>query len=333
MTTEKTRPWLPVLLAVVLGFCPAARAGAAKVYTPTKVDKAPGIDGRLDDPCWGRARKVTRFVKVPFGVAAKPADAGSVAMLCHDKENLYVAVECLEVAISKINKRFTERDDPLWGDDCVEIFIAPDYLDRSRYTQFAVNALGTQTDQKARGMRGFDMGWNGAWKAAARVLKDRWVVEVRIPFADLGVRDPAAVNLMGVAVCRERKAERSENTVWEIGGSFHRADGLVVFTSLKKFVEDDLVPWWRGEKAAIAELLKARDALRPEMRAALEKIVQTTDEVIGRVRNAPSPEAIAATVDSVRDAVRKAGALKRDVRFNVFVARLRKIVASGRSGR
>ena len=334
MTAIKGRASAFLLVAAVLVLSAAASSSeATELYKPKKVREAPTIDGRLDDDCWKGPQKIGRFVKVPFGPAPQPADARSVARLCYDDGNLYVAVECLEPAIQEINKRFTRRDDAIWGDDCVEIFIAPDYTDLTRYSHFAVNTLGTQTDQKARGMQGFDMAWNGAWKAAARILKDRWVVEVQIPFADIDVKDVKSINLMGVAVCRERKAGKGENTVWEIGGSFHRPEGLVVFTSLERFIENDLLPLWQSEKAVVLELLKAPDALRPDQREALKGIVKTADEEIARARKAASADTIKAMSRSIQTAVRKAGALKRDARFNLFIARLRKAVARKPSGK
>jgi len=279
----------------------------------------------LDDACWQTA-PASEFVKFVGNDLVKELYVGATAKVCYDAANLYIGVELMEPAIGELNKRFTQRDDPIWGDDCVEVFIAPDYTAPKRYVHLAVNPINTQTDQQSRGMRGFDQSWNGDWTSAAAIGKDRWVVEMRVPWTDMGVRDIAAVDLMGVSVCRERKAGKPEYSAWAVGGAFHKPSGHVLLTSYERFVERTVLPQWRKERTLIVAAV-ADNAVSQAHREALRAVLERTDKAIAGHRKALNAEAVEAIIAAVKQAVTETGALKRDVRFSMFMARLREAVA------
>jgi len=299
-------------------------AESAKAYQPAKVQRAPKIDGRLDDPCWNRTL-VSKFVRIVGPDLDKKLHADAVARICCDSSSLFIAVEFMEPAIKELNKRFTGRDDPIWTDDCVEIFVAPRYWKPRRYFHFVVNPVNTQADQESAGMRGFDMGWNGSWTSAARILEDRWVVEIRIPWSDLGIEDAAKVNLVGCSICRERKAGEFEYSAWDVGGSFHRPSGHVILTSYEKFMAEDLAALWGKEKKGILALLQ-NGALKPAHRDSFSAIIKRTEDQITLSRKRPNAASANALCESIRTASEEAKALKRDAGFAVFIARLRNTV-------
>ena len=77
------------------------------------------VDGRLDDPAWERA------VPTPPFVFPWPAQTGAkqetITRLLWDDQCLYVCYECQD---TDITATYNERDDPVYKDDCVEVFIA-----------------------------------------------------------------------------------------------------------------------------------------------------------------------------------------------------------------
>ena len=145
---------LPCLLGAVFLFASiAAGCDTTAFYKPLKIQQPPKIDGKLDDPCRDQARKVTRFFKVGDQAPPVPAEAQTTVSLCYDAKNIYVAIVCFEPKMKEIKKQFTERDEPIWSDDCIEIFISPNYTDLRSYFHFLVNPAGTQTDQERNSVR------------------------------------------------------------------------------------------------------------------------------------------------------------------------------------
>jgi hypothetical protein len=101
---------------------------------------------------------------------------------------------------------------PVWKDDCVELFLDPN-LDRSTFRQIAVNSLGkVLVVDSGKGE------WHPKLKVAAKVLKDRWRVELTLPLADL----QATSTSFGFNLCRERRpTEVFELSCWSpTGGKF-----------------------------------------------------------------------------------------------------------------
>ena len=56
------------------------------------------------------------------------------------------------------------------------------YLDRRNCYVFAVNTLGTQTDERVSNESVFDMSWDTKWEAKIQKYQDGWTAELAIPF-------------------------------------------------------------------------------------------------------------------------------------------------------
>jgi hypothetical protein len=101
-----------------------------------RIKKAPTIDGVLEEAVWRRAPSLTlRDIK------GRNAPATTAKLLWDDK-NLYIAFDCADTDIWATK---TQRDDFLWEEEVVEVFIDPDG-DGCNYYEFQVNPLGTQID-------------------------------------------------------------------------------------------------------------------------------------------------------------------------------------------
>lgn len=102
-------------------------------YTAYRVDTPPLIDGRLDEPCWQRAPRSSRFVDLISG-APTVHDTRTAALW--DDDNLYVGFWVDEPLVEAT---LTERDSLIYNDNDVELFIAG----RDAYYEFEINAFGT----------------------------------------------------------------------------------------------------------------------------------------------------------------------------------------------
>ena len=158
--------------------------------TVTNCKTAPVLDGKLDDDCWKTAGAMDNFSLIDGG---KPT-AETKAWVTTDGVNLYVAVECEEKLMGNIIANVRENQGAVYSDDCVEIFIDSDYLERDYY-QVCVNSLGYYYTGGSKGL------WQPSLKTAASRGDDHWTVEMAIPLADLKIKAP----LFGFNVCRERR--------------------------------------------------------------------------------------------------------------------------------
>ena len=77
------------------------------------------VDGKLDDKAWAAAN--TAELSFPWE-SQTGAKQKTVARLLWDDDNLYVSYDSED---ADITAQFTQRDDPTYRDDAVEIFINP----------------------------------------------------------------------------------------------------------------------------------------------------------------------------------------------------------------
>ena len=141
----------------------------------------PEIDGRLDEPCWNGTQSLG-FT----GLRDTPLKNATTARLVYDAANLYVGIRCEEGDMANLRTAWShaeERDNAIWQDDCVEIFLDPLSRGTATGAHIAVNSAGVWYDA-----------WDGdrAWDCDVRnaVVKEpgAWTVEIAIPFDDLGFR-------------------------------------------------------------------------------------------------------------------------------------------------
>lgn len=156
------------------------------VFEITPATKSINIDGNINDKAWKDSAKL---VMVPF-----KADVSLVKTTVRgtwDEKYLYLSFECKEPEIDKLSFANRKADDPLiWKDSSVEIFLNPTG-DRQIFYHLIINPKGVLSDQKIvfnkTGSKKYDWNWNSGAKVKTNVNKSSWTVEVRIPFATLGI--------------------------------------------------------------------------------------------------------------------------------------------------
>jgi hypothetical protein len=151
----------------------------------------------LDEAAW---QDVPSFDLVPVINTDEKKHNQPTRVICRwDRENLYVAFVCED---SDIWATMKQRDEHLWEEEVVEVFVDPDE-DGKDYKEFEVNPLNNVVDlnipQPAHGNLEAAIAWDcRGWKTAVRVEgtvgsrqdKDaRWVCEMAIPLRDLAPPD------------------------------------------------------------------------------------------------------------------------------------------------
>jgi len=212
-------------LSVALIFVLAARAAAdarTALLAIRPAVSAPEIDGKLDDACWKDAACAGPFIVL--GGKRLAAEQTSVFVTYSDRA-LYLAFVCLESRTEGVVARHTERDSAVWADDCVEVFIQPPGA--KSYHHIAVNILGTQYDEIGTDPKA----WNGRWQAAATRASDRWLIEIGLPFRELGITKAPTGRTWRFNFCREEKAVPEDSSWPPTLSGFHEPGrfGVLVF--------------------------------------------------------------------------------------------------------
>ena len=97
------------------------------------------VDGMFDEPSW-RAAKSTGAFRANDG--SETATSRVEAKMLWDDANFYFAFECDDTDLAAT---MTKRDEHLWQEEVVEIFIDPDG-DEKNYIELEVNPLGAFID-------------------------------------------------------------------------------------------------------------------------------------------------------------------------------------------
>ena len=228
-----------------VGAKPAAAAAEEAATTVRRATGAVVLDGKASEADWARAELL------PFADAeGGPAVPGSArARLLWDDRHLYAFVE---IEDKDVASQFKKPDDPLWKEDCVELFIDADGSGRG-YVELQVNPRGAIFDSWYPTVRPeSDVAWSSGMKAKVALdatLDKRddadkgWAVEIAIPLAAVKGKDDAMkvtlpprpgdrwkLNL--VRVDKPRDAGVAASSWARIGiGDFHAIDRLktVVF--------------------------------------------------------------------------------------------------------
>jgi carbonic anhydrase/acetyltransferase-like protein (isoleucine patch superfamily)/bifunctional DNA-binding transcriptional regulator/antitoxin component of YhaV-PrlF toxin-antitoxin module len=219
----------PVVPAVTRSVEPAARTappqpGTLPRYECRRAKGAIAIDGALDDPGWERVPALSALVHADGGGApTQPTEVRA----CWDDRALYVSFACKD---TDIWGTFENRDDPLYDEEVVELFLCPTG-NLEHYFEIEVSPLNVLFDATVFSPEGrretmlVDPAWNAAGlRTAVRVsgsLNDRssgdigWTVELALPFTDLGLSGPPAPGTVWRAnFYRIERGPATEFTAW-----------------------------------------------------------------------------------------------------------------------
>lgn len=182
-------------LVVVLLFIAAITSAqqdalTRKVYTTQLIsnEKAPTIDGKLDDDIWNLVDWGTDFVENEPDENTAPSQTTRFKIL-YDEKYLYVGLRAFDDEPDKIIKRLSRRDGFL-GDRLNVVFDS--YHDLRTAFIFTVTAAGVKGDEIATNNGdNVDDSWNPIWYTKAHIDDKGWTAEMKIPFSQLRFGDDA----------------------------------------------------------------------------------------------------------------------------------------------
>lgn len=108
----------------------------------------PRLDGRLDDPIWRTAARISEFFQ-QRPLEGAPASERTEVYVAYDSANLYFGIHAHYSDLKLIRANRVDRDQT-GRDDTVRVYIDP-FLDQQRAYVFSVNGYGIQSDSVLRG--------------------------------------------------------------------------------------------------------------------------------------------------------------------------------------
>ena len=132
---------LPVLTVIAFGAIGKAQAPLPQrpVYEVWRTDKPIRVDGILDDPAWTKAPLMGPFLNNRDG---SPSPLVTEVKVLYDDRFLYFSSRFVD---DNIWATKTRRDDHLWTEEVVEVFVQADPRQTS-YIELEVNPLGALID-------------------------------------------------------------------------------------------------------------------------------------------------------------------------------------------
>ncbi len=167
------------------------------------------VDGRLDEPMWQTATKLTGFLEVEPGDNCRPK-AETEALLAYDEDYFYIAFYCHDDNPAAIRANLTDRDN-MFGDDFAGVMIDT-FQDQQNGYEFFVNPRGIQGDLR-RTRNNEDSSYDAVWYSGGNVTDSGWTAEMAIPFRSLRFPDQD-VQSWGIHVFRNRPRESREQMSW-----------------------------------------------------------------------------------------------------------------------
>jgi Domain of unknown function (DUF5916) len=149
------------------------------------------IDGRLDEPAWSRATRLTGFWQYQ-PVDGRPAEEQTEVLVWYAPDAIYFGVIAHDRNPAAIRATVADRDN-IDSDDHIVIDLDT-FHDRRRAFFFGVNPLGAQSDGVRSEGAGqvsslipgsTDKNPDFAWESKGQITGQGYQVEIRIPFKSL----------------------------------------------------------------------------------------------------------------------------------------------------
>jgi hypothetical protein len=126
---------------------PAAASIGVLAGRPTvsaiRTNQPPRMDGRLDDPIWQEAARITEFVQ-QRPLEGAPASERTEVYIAYDTQTIYFGIYAHYSDVKLIRANRVDRDQT-GRDDTVRVYFDP-FLDQQRAYVFSVNGYGVQSD-------------------------------------------------------------------------------------------------------------------------------------------------------------------------------------------
>ena len=143
------------------------------------------IDGVLNEDVWSNAVTAENFTEISPGDNVKP-EVETKVKIFYDDDYIYFGYTCYEKDMESVRASLSDRD-RMYGDDWVGPFIDT-YSDLKQGFEMYVNPKGIQGDLLWTS-NSEDSNYDIIYDSEAKMYKDKWTAEMRIPFKSLRFPD------------------------------------------------------------------------------------------------------------------------------------------------
>jgi hypothetical protein len=166
------------VFGIVFNLIAVSVLSASTIVIP-KTSLKPVIDGNLTDAVWQNSKELELYNSAAGKLINK-----TEAYVAYDDQNLYLAFKCYESQMDKMAKTWNhveERDNGIWEDDCVELFIDPIASKTDSVYQFIINSSSVIFDSKYG-----EVNWDSDIEVSTRYYDKYWTIELSIPLLNFG---------------------------------------------------------------------------------------------------------------------------------------------------
>lgn len=249
-------------------------AGAPSFPVP-RLDDTVTIDGRLDEPAWAKAARLSGFSEYR-PVDSQRASERTEVLVWYSADALHFGIIAYDSEPSSVRATQADRDS-LDREDTVRIFLDT-FNDRRRAFVFGVNPLGAQEDgvqtegafNAGRTFGGVvDLSPDYQFDSRGQLTPEGYVVEVRIPFKSL--RYPSAPEVKwGLNVLRKIQRTGREDT-WtdakRVASFLGQTGTMTGLKDMKRGVVTEIQPFVtgaaNGSRAADGRYSRSRTDVEP----------------------------------------------------------------------
>ena len=219
--------------ALPLGTAESAGHPAVREYTVPVCEKAPMVDGAIEDDCWTKVRPLGDFYR--FRSGGVTLDAARAKML-RDSRWLYVCLDINVPDAKSMQQTVSDHDLQACNDDSIELFIDPG-ADGKNYLHYMLSAFNAKSERRiaAKGLAK-DFSWSSPWRSATKRTDHGWQAEVAIPLTAL--QENGGLEKLTMNICLNRIildvnhmgaiiGSRKEHSSWAyVRGGFHEPESF-----------------------------------------------------------------------------------------------------------
>lgn len=234
-------------LTIIVWLLGAAMSGlwSQREYHIRPTEKAPVIDGHLDEEVWQGAEVATDFtVKSP--VFGEKSRFETKVRLLYDNDALYIGGEFFDPNPDSVSFALSTRDDE--GNADWFGIVIDTYGNNTGAFDFMVTSAGVELDALEE-VNSIDYAWNAVWKSVAIRRDFGWSVEMKIPYSALRFPNKP-VQEWNINFWRSVRRTR-ENSTWnpinpQIFGEITQSGKLLGIENIKSPVRLALIPYATG---------------------------------------------------------------------------------------
>ena len=157
--------------------------------TAMQVDKAPVLDGELNDEAWKKGVANKNYYKYLDPKGTHFTNYQTRCTIVYNDKGIFAGVVNYQKDISILRRKVLKNNDAsIWTDDCAELYFDP-AANGVGYFKFVVNANGKNDSAWRMDSANFHEDWRAPGVAsAAKVFDDRWEFELFVPWEAYGLK-------------------------------------------------------------------------------------------------------------------------------------------------